>query len=382
MKHIPRAASIAWLLFILPSCVAVHTVPPPAPGPAPEIAIVPKPASVERLAGAFAFTPATKILVPAADPGARRAADILASRFGDAAGFGLEIVESPAGATAEIPVGTVAFRPVSGPALPKEGYVLASGPAGITIEAGDASGFLYGTQSLLQLLPPAIFTDSASASAGAAAPSAWTVPAVRITDSPRFAWRGVLLDVSRHFFPAEFVKRVIDDMVLHKMNTFQWHLTDDQGWRIEIKKYPRLTEVGAWRVDREDKPWNSRPPQEAGEAATYGGFYTQDEIRDVVAYAAARGITVVPEIEMPGHCQSALAAYPQFSCTGGPFTVLPGGVWPITNVYCPGNEETFAFLEDVLDEVIAALPFALHPHRRRRGGQGRAGRNAPSARPG
>jgi hexosaminidase len=116
---------------------------------------------------------------------------------------------------------------------------------------------------------------------------------------------------------------------MHKMNVFQWHLTDDQGWRIEIKKYPRLTEVGAWRVDREDKPWNARPPQGEGEAATYGGFYTQDEVREIVAYAAARGITVVPEIEMPGHCQSALAAYPQFSCTGGPFTVLPGGVGPL-----------------------------------------------------
>ena len=140
------------------------------------------------------------------------------------------------------------------------------------------------------------------------------------------------------------------------MNVFHWHLTDDQGWRIEIKKYPKLTEVGAWRVDREDQPWNARPAQKEGEPATYGGFYTQDEVREIVAYAAARGITVVPEIEMPGHCQSALAAYPQLSCTGGPFTVPPGGVWPITDVYCPGNDETFTFLQDVLDEVIPLFP--------------------------
>jgi hexosaminidase len=182
------------------------------------------------------------------------------------------------------------------------------------------------------------------------------MPCVSVTDYPRFEWRGMHLDVSRHFFDVEFIKRYIDILALHKMNVFHWHLVDDQGWRIEIKKYPRLTEVGAWRVDREDRPWNAREPQQPGEKATYGGFYTQEEIKEIVAYAAERYITVVPEIEMPAHVGSALAAYPEYSCTGGPFTVPPGGVWPITDIYCAGKEETFTFLEDVLTEVTELFP--------------------------
>jgi hexosaminidase len=183
-----------------------------------------------------------------------------------------------------------------------------------------------------------------------------TVPCVRIEDKPRLPWRGMLLDVSRHFFPKEFVKSFIDGLAMHKMNTFHWHLVDDQGWRLEIKKFPRLTEIGAWRVDRENLNWNERPAQQPGEKATYGGFYTQDDVREILAYAASRHVTVVPEIEMPGHCLSALAAYPELSCTGGPFTVPPGGVWPNKDVYCPGNEKTFKFLEDVLTEVVALFP--------------------------
>ena len=177
-----------------------------------------------------------------------------------------------------------------------------------------------------------------------------------IEDRPRFGWRGGMLDCSRHFFPKDFVKRWIDILAMHKLNVFHWHLTDDQGWRIEIKKYPRLTEVGAWRVDREDQHWNARDPQKPGEAATYGGFYTQEDIREIVAYAASRYITVVPEIEMPGHAKAALTAYPELSCTGGPFTVPPGGYWPITDVFCPGNDGTFTFLENVLAEVVALFP--------------------------
>jgi hexosaminidase len=356
MKHIATAAIIAPLLIALSSCVTIQTVPPAAPIPTPEISVVPKPANVERLPGSFAFTPGMKLLIPAGNSGAREAAAVLAARLGAAAGFDLAIIESSSGTPSEAPAAGVVFRPSPGPALPTEGYVLTATPANITIEAGDASGFLYGVQTLFQLLPPAVFSNGPAGSRAAPPPPAWTVPAVRITDSPRYPWRGVLLDVGRHFFPASFIKTLLDELALHKMNTFHWHLTDDQGWRIEIKKYPRLTEVGAWRVDREDKHWNARPAQQEGEPATYGGFYTQAEVRDIVAYAAARGITVVPEIEMPGHCQSALAAYPQYSCTGGPFTVPPGGVWPITNVYCPGNDETFTFLQDVLDEVITLFP--------------------------
>ena len=220
----------------------------------------------------------------------------------------------------------------------------------IHISASSAAGIFYGMQTLRQLFPPEFESGSEVKS------TAWELPCLFIEDYPRFAWRGMHLDVSRHFFPAEFIKRYIDLIAMHKMNVFHWHLVDDQGWRIEIKKYPRLTGVGAWRVDREDQPWNARDPQKPGEVATYGGYYTQAEISDIVKYAGERNVTVVPEIEMPAHVTSALAAYPEYSCTGGPFTVPPGGLWPITDIYCAGKDETFEFLEDILTEVMGLFP--------------------------
>ena len=232
----------------------------------------------------------------------------------------------------------------------KEEYRLEVKKKSVTLTAGTAEGLFRGTQTLMQLLPPQIYSDDPAENVK------WRIPCVRITDYPRFGWRGMHLDVCRHFFDKEFVKKYIDILAMHKLNVFHWHLVDDQGWRIEIKKYPKLTEVGAWRVDREESPWDSRTPQQPGEKATYGGFYTQDDIREIVDYAAERYITVVPEIEMPAHVGSALAAYPEFSCTGGPFTVPPGGVWPITDIYCAGKDETFAFLEDVLTEVMDLFP--------------------------
>jgi len=179
---------------------------------------------------------------------------------------------------------------------------------------------------------------------------------MQISDYPRFSWRGLHLDVSRHFHDKEFIKKYIDLLALFKMNTFHWHLVDDQGWRVEIKKYPRLTEIGAWRVDHEDLPWNSRPEQKPGEKATIGGFYKQDDIREIVAYAAQRFITIVPEIEMPAHVSSALAAYPEYSCRQVPISVPSGGIWPCTNIYCAGNDSTFLFLQDVLTEVMDLFP--------------------------
>jgi hexosaminidase len=179
------------------------------------------------------------------------------------------------------------------------------------------------------------------------------VPSCEITDEPRFAYRGMHLDVGRHLFPVEYIKRYIDMIALHKMNTFHWHLTEDQGWRIEIKKYPKLTEVGAFRKETIVGHAGKKPAVYDGKP--YGGFYTQEDIRDIVAYAKSKFITVIPEIEMPGHSLAALAAYPELSCTGGPFEV--GTKWGVfDNVYCAGKEETFKFLEDVLTEVIALFP--------------------------
>ncbi len=220
----------------------------------------------------------------------------------------------------------------------------------IEIKAAKPAGFFYALQTLRQLLPASIESSEAQAR------TKWLVPVISISDSPAFKWRGFMLDVSRHFFAKEEVLRMIDNLAMHKINTLHLHLVDDQGWRIQIKKYPKLTDVGAWRVDREDKHWNSRPKQEAGEKATYGGFYTQEDLKEMIEYAQKRFITIVPEIEMPAHVTSALAAYPQYSCKGTPLTVPPGGLWPITDIYCAGNDSTFLFLEDILTEVIDLFP--------------------------
>lgn len=226
-----------------------------------------------------------------------------------------------------------------------EGYVLKVTPSGILLQANTKAGIIYGIQTLLQTLP-AIRTNALL-----------QVPCMEITDYPRFAWRGMHLDVCRHFFGPEFVKEYIDLMATYKFNVFHWHLVDDQGWRIEIKKYPKLTEIGAWRVDHTDKVWGDRPQAKPGEPATYGGYYTQEQIKDIVAYAAARNITIVPEIEMPGHVASAIASYPYLSCTQQPQLPLTGGDYTgMSSNYCAGNDSVFIFLENVLTEVTALFP--------------------------
>jgi hexosaminidase len=311
--------------------------------------VVPAPLSLEARPGTFTLGPSASIVVPEDQPAVLPVASALRDLLSRSAGVepGIDVSsESPAAA------GSITLRLEDlGARLGNEGYLLDVESESVSIRAAAPAGLFYGIQTLRQLLP--VFKGKA---AGAPESGTLTLPCVSVEDQPRFPWRGGHLDCSRHFFPKEFVKRWIDILARHKLNVFHWHLTDDQGWRIEIKKYPRLTEVGAWRVDREDKHWNAREPQQPGEDATYGGFYTQDDVREVVAYAAARYITVVPEIEMPGHAKAALTAYPELSCTGGPFTVPPGGYWPITDVFCPGKEATFDFLEDVLAEVVELFP--------------------------
>ena len=224
-----------------------------------------------------------------------------------------------------------------------EGYVLKVTKDGITIEGGSPSGVFYGIQTLRQLLPHQ--TGKAKLKL--------KVQAIEIKDEPRFAYRGLHLDVGRHFFPVEFIKEYIDLIALHKMNTFHWHLTEDQGWRIEIKKYPELTKIGAFRKETLKGHWGKKPREYDGER--YGGFYTQEEIKEVVNYALERNVTIIPEIEMPGHSLAALASYPHLGCTGGPYEVAThwGG---FNDVYCAGRDSVFIFLEDVLDEVIALFP--------------------------
>ncbi len=219
----------------------------------------------------------------------------------------------------------------------KENYKLEVTAKSITVKAEYNQGIFYGIQTLLQLIPFEHKSDI-------------KVPCLQIVDSPKFKWRGMHLDVGRHFFPTAFIKKYIDYLALYKLNTFHWHLTEDQGWRIEIKKYPKLTQVGAWREGSMVGHYN----EQKFDTIHYGGFYTQNDIKEVVAYATERHITIVPEIEMPGHSLAALAAYPELSCTGGPFKV--GTKWGVfDDVYCP-KEETFTFLENVLTEVMALFP--------------------------
>ena len=232
--------------------------------------------------------------------------------------------------------------------LGDEGYQLTVDKKMILISANTEAGLFYGFQTLFQLAP---------ANANVENPVAIAVPGVKITDYPRFEWRGSHLDVCRHFFNIDEVKKHLDVMALYKLNKFHFHLTDDHGWRIQIDKYPLLTEVGAWRVDRSDVPWGEAEPAQEGEECSYGGYFTKDQIREIVAYAAARHIDVVPEIEMPGHSSAILAAYPQFACDNYPYCVAIGPYWPPKAILCGGNDSVMVFLKDVFDEVMELFPY-------------------------
>jgi hexosaminidase len=224
-----------------------------------------------------------------------------------------------------------------------ERYELVVTPELVRLAAARPAGLFRGVQTLRQLLPP-----GAEEPAGKPGDTG-VIPCIQVTDYPRYPWRGMLLDCGRHFIGKDFIKRYIDLLAYHKMNVLHWHLTEDQGWRIEIKKYPKLTQVGAWRQATRD----SEQPRDAD--GRYGGFYTQEDVKEIVAYAKSRYVTIVPEIELPGHSQAALASYPELSCTGGPLAV--GTQWGVTeDVYCAGNDKTFEFLEGVLTEVIGLFP--------------------------
>lgn len=222
-----------------------------------------------------------------------------------------------------------------------ESYNLKIAPQGIDISGSDYAGLFYGLQTLVQILETTKINNSPA------------VASVLIEDRPRFRWRGMLLDVARHMFPADFIKRYIDIIAAHKMNVFHWHLTEDQGWRMPIKKYPKLKDIAAWRKETLVGHYRDKPHQFDGKP--YGGFYTREEIKDIIDYASDRSVTIVPEIEMPGHATAALSAYPQLSCTGGPHEAET--VWGVhKEVFCAGNEETFDFLENVLEEVAQIFP--------------------------
>lgn len=300
--------------------------------------IIPAPCQIEPQTGVFKLGPDT--LIDVVDQDLSDAASQLARFLRRATGY--ELGDAANDGPGQNAIRFVLDTQMSNP----EQYALHVDEDSVTIRAATSRGAFYATQSLRQLLPPQIESPTVVESVD------WSVNAVQIDDMPTYSYRGMHLDVSRHFFPVEFVKCYLDWMALHKLNTFHWHLTDDQGWRIEIKKYPRLTEVGAWR--HETVVGHSLSRDASGDGQRHGGFYTQEEIRDVVAHAASRCITVIPEIDMPGHASALLAAYPEFGCRTGAFEVATHfGIF--ADVLCP-SEKTLAMIADVLEEVAELFP--------------------------
>ena len=300
--------------------------------------VIPFPSSVSLSNGYFELTGAPFFVDSAFGEDGLEAARPLAARLQQTTGYKSKVRS----ALPQAFKAGVRFFCSPVPSSP-EAYLLKIDAEGVSVTAAGKAGLLNAVHTLMQMLPASFFAPETTG-------ARYRVQYASIQDSPRFSYRGVLIDSGRHFFPAEEIKKCLDIMALYKVNRFHWHLTEDQGWRIEIKKYPRLTEVGSIRRETQVAHWrDSLDHQE------YGGFYTQDQIRDVVAYAAERGITVIPEVDLPGHMLSALAAYPELGCTGGPYEVATTwGVKP--DVLCPGQEKTFEFLEDVLTEVMELFP--------------------------
>ncbi|MGZ8516683.1 MAG: beta-N-acetylhexosaminidase [Chitinophagaceae bacterium] len=320
-----------------------------------DIAIIPQPASVEKQGG-FYILPEELTIHTGKNAEVIKIATRLAERMMATTGYKVVINEERDLAINGISLSLSTTRP-----YPEEAYSLDVKTTHIVIEASETAGIFYGVQTLLQLFPKEIESKSKKAK------EKWEIPAVNIWDNPRFGWRGLMLDVSRHFFTKEQVKEFIDDMVKYKFNVLHWHLTDDQGWRIEIKSLPRLTSVGAWRVDKTGT-FNTFSKPAPTEPKTYGGFYTQEDIREVVQYAKERYVNILPEIDVPGHSLAAIAAYPELSCTPGTYAVNSGepfmdwshGHPPIAlvdNTLCPANEKVYEFMDKVFTEVAQLFPF-------------------------
>jgi hexosaminidase len=320
-----------------------------------ELALIPEPVSVVQGSGSFVLNASTRVLH--APPSLDTLANMLAARLKQATGFRITtglLTQNQSNKN------TIALILTQDTGIGKEGYLLDVTANNIVLKARDVSGIFYGIQTVLQLLPKEI--ESASATT-----AKWEIPVVKISDHPRFGWRGLMLDVSRHFFPKEDVKKFIDQMSRYKFNVLHWHLTDDQGWRVEIKSLPKLTEIGAWRVNKTGTFGKFSTPT-ADEPRDYGGFYTQADIREIVQYAKERQINILPEIDVPGHSMAAIAAYPELTCTPGTYVVNSGEqfmIWPpgghfygtVDNSLCPANEKVYEFMDKVFTEVAQLFPF-------------------------
>ena len=344
-----RTASI-----VLLACLAFGAVPSGAQTPPSaaegDLGLIPRPQRLETRPGAFTLDSGTIIWTDLASATTGRQ---LARYLEPGTGFALSVRSGgapPRDVGSRRGAGVIELRRDSSlaAALGTEGYRLTVRPGRIVARAAGDAGLFYAVQTMRQLLPPAVFREAPLPNV------AWTMPAVDIEDAPRFPWRGAHLDVARHFMPKEFIEKYIDLLALHKLNVFHWHLTDDQGWRLEIRKYPRLTSVGAWRTETVVGWQNRDSTKNVHDKTPHGGFYTEDDAREVVAYAAARHVTVVPEIEMPGHARAAIAAYPELGVTGEPIAVWTD--WGVTPYILNADSSTVAFMQDVLGEVLNIFP--------------------------
>lgn len=318
----------------------------------PKVAIIPQPASISVADNGVFTIPDQLVFITPANDEVKRITQRAAARLQSATQIRTSMKEGNASTANAVYVSLV-----QDDKIPEEGYRLVVTPTDITLTAREPSGLFYGFQTLLQLFPAGVNATTKIRS----------IPVVTIEDRPRFGWRGLMLDVSRHFFTKQEVKDFIDEMAMYKFNLLHWHLTDDQGWRVEIKSYPKLTEVGAWRVEKTGTFGTFSAP-EPHEPRNYGGFYTQDDIREVVQYAAERYIDVMPEIDVPGHSLAAIASYPELTCTPGKYQVSSGDrfmIWPpsghfyglLDNSLCPANEKVYEFLDNVFGELAQLFPF-------------------------
>ena len=333
------------LLLLFSSLTVVY-----AQNPAP--LLIPQPVELQQADGNYLLTKASTIGFD--NPESRKIAEMLSQKLNVPTGFSIKVQQNT--------TGKIQFNlnKVAAPQIGKEGYTLVSSAKGVVITANEPAGLFYGMQTLLQLFPKEIESKTPIN-------MNWTIPAVKITDYPRFGWRGMMLDVSRNFFTKEEVKLYIDQIARFKFNTFHWHLTDDNGWRIEIKSLPRLTEIGAWRVPRFGQ-FGERAEPKPGEAATAGGFYTQADIKEIVQYAQDRNVTIVPEVDIPGHSMAAIASYPDLCCTKDTSTkVDPGSLFSEwyadgtfkmlkDNTLNPSDEKVYEFIDKVFTEIAALFP--------------------------
>ena len=322
--------------------------------------IVPQPVSMQMGKGDFILKPASVIELSATDADAKRVANFLSKKLSAATGYAVPVqsVSGPSNSS-----GNIRLSLFNDGALGSEGYKLNVSTSLVTITANKPAGLFYGMQTLLQLLPKEIESKTAVKNIN------WNIPAITVTDYPRFSWRGLMFDVARHFFTKKDIEQYIDQMVRYKFNLLHMHLTDDEGWRIEIKGLPKLTEVGAWNVKKVGYFGTFSPPA-PDEPRNFGGFYTQEDIKELVQYAKERFVNILPEIDVPGHSLAAVVSYPELSCTSGAenYHVRSGeeimdwshGAPPIAlldNTLCPANEKVYTFLDKVLTQVAQLFPF-------------------------